>query len=331
LTSEVIRTGRLPVYTGYVGGGCALFAAILCGLYFGDVKMSLAELLDVLRLGPWPSPDETFQHGVVWRMRMPRVIASSISGAVLAASGVIFQAALKNPLAEPYTLGVSSGAAFGASCAILAGMGWITPAAFLGCAAALAAVMLFGWRGLESDISGIILAGVIVGNIFGAGLTLMKAIAGDKVSAIVFWLMGSFSAAGWRDVRPLLMSLLVVLSLCLAYYNELDIFASESDAASLGINVSAARAILLTGASIAVSLVVSRFGVIGFVGLIVPHFWRLLFGPAHRNLLILSILGGAALLSAADTAAKMWNEMPAGVLTVLVGGPAFCFILWKRR
>jgi iron complex transport system permease protein len=327
----VTRTGRFPAYAGYVGAIYALLAAILCGLYFGDVKMSLAELLDVLKLGPLPYPNETFAHGVVWRIRMPRVLASSISGAVLAASGVIFQAALKNPLAEPYTLGVSSGAAFGASCAILAGMGWITPAAFLGCAAALAAVMLLGWRGLESDLSGIILAGVIVGNIFGAGMTLMKAIAGDKVSAIVFWLMGSFSSAGWQDARPLLMSLLVVLALCLAYCNELDIFASESDAASLGINVSAARAILLAGTSLAVSLVVSRFGVIGFVGLIVPHFWRFLFGPAHRNLLMMSLLGGAALLTLADTAAKMWNEMPAGVLTVLVGGPIFCFILWKRK
>jgi iron complex transport system permease protein len=327
----VIRTGRYPAYAGCAGAVCALFAAFVCGLYFGDVKMSLAELWDVLKLGPLSYPGETFQHGVVWRIRMPRVIVSSISGAVLAASGVIFQAVLKNPLAEPYTLGVSSGAAFGASCAILAGMGWITPAAFLGCAVALAAVMLLGWRGVESDLSGIILAGVIVGNIFGAGMTLMKAIAGDKVSAIVLWLMGSFSAAGWRDVFSLLMSLFVILSLCLAYYNELDIFASESDAASLGINVSGTRVILLAGVSLAVSFIVSRFGVIGFVGLIVPHFLRFLFGPAHRNLLMMSLLGGAALLSAADTAAKMWNEMPAGVLTVLAGGPIFCFILWKRK
>ena len=324
-------SGRLPLPLGYAGVICALFAAIVCGLYFGDVGMSLAELLDVVKLGPFAHQAETFKHGVVWKIRMPRVIVSSISGAVLAASGVIFQAVLKNPLAEPYTLGISSGAAFGASCAILAGMSWITPAAFIGCAAALAAVMLLGWRGVESDISGIILAGVIVGNIFGAGMTLMKAIAGDKVSAIVFWLMGSFSAAGWRDALPLLMSLIVILSLCLAYYNELDIFASDSDAASLGINVSGTRAILLAGASLAVSFIVSRFGVIGFVGLIVPHFLRFLFGPAHRDLLMISLFGGAALLSAADTAAKMWNEMPAGVLTVLVGGPVFCFILWKRK
>jgi iron complex transport system permease protein len=326
-----MRRGRFPLSLGYAGVICALFAAIVGGLYFGDVKMSLAELLDVLKLGSLAYPGEAFKHGVVWRIRMPRVIVSSISGAVLAASGVIFQAVLKNPLAEPYTLGVSGGAAFGASCAILAGMGWITPAAFLGCAAALAAVTLLGWRGAESDLSGIILAGVIVGNIFGAGMTLMKAIAGDKVSAIVFWLMGSFSAAGWRDVIPVSMSLLVVLSLCLAYYNELDIFASDSDAASLGINVSLTRVILLAGASFAVSFVVSRFGVIGFVGLIVPHIFRFLFGPAHRGLLLMSLLGGAALLSAADTAAKMQNEMPVGVLTVLVGGPVFCLILWKRK
>ncbi|MDR0654309.1 MAG: iron ABC transporter permease [Synergistaceae bacterium] len=325
------HSGRYPLSLGYAGILCATLAAIVCGLYFGDVKMSLAELWDVLKLGPSAYPYEAFKYSVVWRIRMPRVIVSSISGAVLAASGVIFQAVLKNPLAEPYTLGVSSGAAFGASCAILAGLGWITTAAFLGCAAALAAVLFLGWSGVESDLSGIILAGVIVGNIFGAGMTLMKAVAGDKVAAIVFWLMGSFSAAGWRDVIPMLMALLVILSLCLTYYNELDVFASESDAASLGINVSRTRAILLAGASLAVSFVVSRFGVIGFVGLIIPHFLRLLFGPAHRSLLKMSLLAGAALLCTADTAAKIWNEMPAGVLTVLAGGPVFCFILWKRK
>jgi iron complex transport system permease protein len=159
----------------------------------------------------------------------------------------------------------------------------------------------------------------------------MKALAGDKVSAIVIWLMGSFSAANWRDVPPLLAAFLVILSLGAAYAKELDIMASDSHGESLGIDISRTRAILLAGASLAVSFVVSRFGIIGFVGLVVPHFLRLLFGPAHRNLLSLSLPGGAALLVAADTAAKGWNELPVGVLTVLVGGPAFCFILWKRR
>jgi iron complex transport system permease protein len=324
-------SGRFPIALGYASVFFAISAAALCGLYFGDVRISAAELFEALRMGPGAYPEEAIKYDVVWKIRLPRVAASAISGAILASSGVIFQAVLRNPLAEPYTLGVSSGAAFGASFAILAGFGWISASAFLGCAISLAAVMFLGRRGLESDLSGIILAGVIVGSILGAGITLMKALAGDKVSSIVIWLMGSFSAANWRDIPSLLAAFLVIFSLGAAYVKELDIMASDSNGAALGIDILRTRTILLAGTSLAVSFVVSKFGVIGFVGLVVPHFLRMLFGPAHRGLLSLSLLGGGALLVAADTIAKGWDELPVGALTVLAGGPAFCFILWRRK
>jgi iron complex transport system permease protein len=309
--------------------------SIVCGLYFGDIDLPLGEIFKLLFEGPVAPPEETIQHSLIWNIRIPRVVTTSISGAVLASCGVIFQAVLRNPLAEPYTLGVSSGAAFGASVAIFFGTTWITTFAFLGSAAALFAVLVLGaGRDDDDDVSGIILAGVIVGSILGAGLTLLKALSGDKLGAIVMWLMGSFSDASWSswpDRIPLLIALLVTLLMNFLFVHELDILSSGRDGASLGVNVSRTRIILLSGASLAVSLVVSKFGVIGFVGLVAPHLFRVLFGPSHRNLLALSSIGGAALLCAADTIAKGCNELPVGVLTVLVGGPIFCVILWKRK
>ncbi|MDR1650950.1 MAG: iron ABC transporter permease [Synergistaceae bacterium] len=321
---------RLPASFGYCAVFSALCAGAVCGLYFGDVRLTMDELFEMLRLGPFGVTEEAVKHSVVWSLRMPRVLAAAMTGAVLACGGVIFQAVLRNPLAEPYTLGVASGAAFGASAAIFFGVGFITESAFAGSMGALFLVWMLGGR-KDGDISGTILAGVIVGSILGAALTLLKAIAGERLSAMVMWMMGSFAAARWSDVLPLLSALSIVLLLSGFYARELDIMASGSDGKTLGIDVSRVCLILLGGVSFAVSLAVSRFGVIGFVGLVVPHLVRMLFGPGHRHLLPLSIAGGASLLCLADTLAKGWNELPAGVLTVLVGGPVFCFLLWRRN
>jgi iron complex transport system permease protein len=323
--------GRDSIIIGDVCVLCVLAASIVCGLYFGDVKLTLGELFALLGAGPREVAEEAIKHNVIWRIRMPRVVAGVASGAVLASCGVVFQAVLRNPLAEPYTLGVASGAAFGASAAIFAGARWVTAWAFAGSISALAAVWALGWRRGESDASGIVLAGVITSSILGACMTLLKAMAGDKLGAIVVWLMGSLSAASWRDVLPMLLAFSLALLVSVSFSKELDIMASGMDGSHLGMNVPATRMTLLGGTSLAVSFVISRFGVIGFVGLVVPHLLRILFGPSHRHLAPLSILGGGALLCAADTAAKAMGELPVGVLTVLIGGPVFCFILWKRK
>jgi iron complex transport system permease protein len=316
-------------------GYCALIfflaLSLLFGLLLGDVHMKLDELLRVLLAGPFRAVDEAFNQSVVWRIRLPRVFATALSGAVLASSGVAFQAVLRNPLAEPYTLGVASGAAFGAACAILTSLPWVTAASFIGGVGTLFIVWILSERGNEPDVSRVILAGVIVGSILGAGLTLLKALAGDQVSAIIVWLLGSFSAASWNDALPLSLAFCVILFVCVSNYREMDIMASGMNASTLGLDIVRRRLFILAGASLAVSFVVSRFGIIGFVGLVVPHLLRILFGPSHVTLIPLSFLGGAALLSAADTVAKIWNELPAGVLTVLIGGPVFCVILWNRK
>ncbi|MDR1515778.1 MAG: iron ABC transporter permease [Synergistaceae bacterium] len=321
---------RLPPIAGYSVLSVLLLISAAFGLFTGDVKIPIESLLNMLTIGPLGKTEDIFLQSVVWQIRFPRVLAAIISGAILAASGVAFQSALRNPLAEPYTLGVASGAAFGAACAIVAGLPFVNTAAFAGSLSTLFIVWVLGERKNDPDISRIILAGVIVSSILGAALTFLKALAGDKVSAIVIWLMGSFSAASWLDAMPMTLGLFVMLIFCVSNLNEMDIMASGANAASLGLNLSQRRIMILGSASFSVSFVVSRFGIIGFIGLVVPHILRILFGPEHRILIPLSLIGGGALLCAADAVAKSWNELPAGVLTVLIGGPVFCAILWNR-
>ncbi|MDR1915188.1 MAG: iron ABC transporter permease [Synergistaceae bacterium] len=329
--TRVDHSGRLPVAFGYAGVLFCLILAVFSGLFFGDVKLTVPTLFEMLSLGPGARPEEAIAYDVVWRIRLPRVLSALMSGAILASCGVIFQAVLHNPLAEPYTLGVAGGAAFGAACAISFGAVGVTAASFAGSMGTLFVVWLLGERRGDSDRSRLILAGVIVGSILGAGLTLLKALAGERTLAIVVWLMGSFSDANWLDCPPLSIALSVLVLICSIYVNEMDIMASGTEGSALGLNVHKTRMFLLGGASLAVSFVVSRFGIIGFVGLVVPHLLRILLGPTHHRLLPLSFFGGAALLTAADAAAKALNELPVGVLTALVGGPIFCFILWRRN
>ena len=322
---------RFPVFVGYALCLVLLAGAVLSGLYFGDISVKWGELFRILSEGKVSMVDEPIKASLIWRIRVPRVLSAAMSGAILASCGVIFQAVLRNPLSEPYTLGVASGASFGAAVAIFFGSRWITPYAFLGSAAALAAVMAFGVRDGDDDISGVILAGVIVGSVMSSGQTLLRAIAGDKLSAMVMWLMGSFAAAGQLDLPVLCVAFLITVIISVSFVHELDIMSSGDDGSHLGVDVTKVRVVLLAGASLTVSIVVSRFGVIGFVGLVAPHLFRIAFGPSHGRLLMMSSMGGAALLVAADTLAKVLNELPVGVLTVLVGGPVFCLILWRRN
>ena len=269
---------------------------------------------------------------IVLSIRLPRALAAAAAGAVLAGSGVIFQGVLLNPLAEPYTLGVAAGAALGASAAITLGLPFVSAFAFIGSIAALWLVWLLG-RGSRGRASPtrLILAGVIVGSILGSVITLMEVLAGEQVGMIVLWLLGSFSLSAWNHAVWGGVSAIGVLALGLFWASDLDILSSGADAASLGVDERKTSGILLLGSSLATALVVSMSGVIGFVGLVVPHLVRIVVGPAHRRLMPMTILGGAFLLLLADTAARSLGELPVGVITALVGGPLFCFLLWRER
>lgn len=278
---------------------------------------------------------------VVADVRMPRILASVLVGGLLGVSGAIFQAILLNPLADSYTLGISTGAAFGASMVIVLQIfGLNLPAgasipvfAFLGGVATLAVVLYLaaGDRSLSS--TSLILAGVIVSAILSAAIGFLKFLADEQVGLIIFWLMGSLAGASWNSITLLLPTALVGAMVAIYYSRDLNIMATGDRAAtSLGINTVRLRTILLTISTLMTALAVSVSGIIGFVGLIVPHMLRHMVGPDNRLLVPLSFFTGGLLLLIADTLTRaiLPVEVPIGVLTALLGGPFFC-ILFKRR
>lgn len=251
------------------------------------------------------------------------------TGGLLSVSGVILQGLLANPLAEPYTLGIASGAAFGASLGILAGTFTVMPCALAG---SLVSLFVTGLTARNGGRYNLILSGVISNAILSAGVTFLKAIAGDKLGAVVLWLMGSFSGAGWRDVWAVTLGVIVVSLPAYVFGNALDAMSlGEDRALTFGVNEKFVRTILLLTTSTGTALCVSSFGVIGFVGLVVPHISRAMVGASHRKVLTNAFLTGAALMCVADGAAQSFGEIPAGVITALAGGPFFCWILSRKK
>lgn len=310
----------------------ALTGAFGYSLLSGDVRIPLGEVLRILSSG---SGDVTGSQGnlaraVIWQVRLPRALTALATGAGLAGCGVLFQALLLNPLAEPYTLGVASGAAFGAAAAISFQWPFLTFWAFAGSVGALGVVFLLGGRGALREPTRMILAGVVVGSILSAAIALLKALSGQMMAAIVLWIMGSFAGSSWVSVAWCLPAAILVGGLGFGLHRDLDIVASGSPAMALGVNEPRLRLGLLLVSSLATAVFVSFSGVVGFVGLVVPHLVRILAGPNHVRLVPLSFLGGGLLMLVADQAARGLSELPVGVITALVGGPVFCLLLWRR-
>jgi iron complex transport system permease protein len=279
-------------------------------------------------------------RAILLGVRLSRVSLAALVGAGLGAAGVIFQGLLLNPLADPYTVGVSSGAALGASLGILAGLGGYTAwglgllplAAFAGALLALAAVhLLASSRGLAGSGT-LVLAGIIVSTTLSAGISLLKSLNEESVSSIVFWIMGSFSGRGWFHFGFCAPYVAAGLAAALWFGRDLDCLALGDDAArQLGVDAAAVRRRLLLAGAIMAGACVAVSGVIGFVGLVVPHLMRAAVGPSHRRLLVSSVLGGAILLCLADALSRTLlpggEELPVGVVTALLGGPFFCYLL----
>ncbi len=271
---------------------------------------------------------------IVINVRLPRILAACLVGAGLAFSGVSFQGILLNPLAEPYTLGISAGAAFGASIALLFitshfGIYIVTAFAFLGAIFTIIAVLSLASSVGYISSNNLILAGIIVSSILSAGISLLKYIADERVSVIIFWLLGSFSSETWLEVLMVLIFVTIGFLICLYFSRDLNVIClGERTSASLGINAQQLRMILLVTCSLVTAACVAISGIIGFVGLVVPHLMRLIVGADNRKLIPLSALFGAILLLIADTITRAilpW-EVPIGVLTSLIGGPFFCYI-----
>jgi len=275
---------------------------------------------------------------IVMDVRLPRILSAALVGGGLAMCGVVFQGILLNPLADPYTLGVSAGAAFGAALAILLnvsalGVYSVPVFAFLGAVATLGAVIYLstGSGGLSSN--NLILSGIIVAAILSAGISFFKYVADEQVAVIIFWLMGSFASKTWGDVGLTAACISAGVSVFLYFARELNLMSLGNQmASSLGVDTRRVTLILLATASVVAAVCVSVSGIIGFVGLLVPHIMRLLSGPDNRRLVPLSFLAGALLLLGADTLTRavLPTEIPIGVLTALIGGPFFCY-LFRRQ
>lgn len=282
---------------------------------------------------------DPLMRSVVLEVRLPRILTSVSVGFGLAIAGTVFQGLLLNPLADPFTLGVSSGAAFGAALALFLGLSFFGPTtlclmAFLGAALTLFAVIAMSGRDGELSPTNLILSGVIVSAILSAGISFIKYMADERVAAIVFWLMGSFVSRTWTDATLTGVVAIFGFSICLFFARDLNIMSLGSrSASSLGVDTGRVRLILLLTASLVSAVCVSVSGIIGFVGLIIPHLMRFVVGPDNRLLLPASGLGGGLLLLGADTLSRagLPHEVPIGVLTALIGGPIFCWIFSRSR
>lgn len=277
---------------------------------------------------------------IVWDIRLPRILCAILVGGGLAVSGTIFQSVLMNPLADSYTMGVSTGAALGASIAIfinIMNFGFSIPisvAAFSGAILTLFIVMsLSKVKGYLSPVN-LILSGIIVSSIFSAAITLIKNAAGENVSAIVGWMMGSLSSTQWDDIILITPIILISVVISFCFSNKLNILSiGDDEARYLGVDPQKLRLILLIASSLITAVCVAVSGIIGFVGLIVPHMLRLFLGADNRKLIPLSMLLGGELLLASDTIARtiLSREIPVGVITTLLGGPFFLYIFISKN
>lgn len=312
---------------------CLAFLVIApLSLMVGRADIAAADVFRVLA-----GRGDEWTRLIVLDIRLPRAILAFMVGAALAVSGVVFQGLLVNPLAGPYTLGISSGAAFGASLAIWLGAAmWALPlAALFGAGLTLLAVLLLSRGSSSCEPRSLILAGIVVGAVFSAAVSLIKILSGESLSAIVFWIMGSLSGRGWNEARVFTPYLVVSLIGFFALARDLDLLCLGTDHAhAAGVDARAHRQMLLAFASIMAAAAVSVSGVIGFVGLVAPHTFRMLLGPSHRRLGLFSFFGGGLLLVCADTLARYLSrsgDLPVGVLTALLGGPLFCAVLFGRK
>jgi len=327
-----------------------LLSLLLAGLILISASMGYVKIgfFDIVRIiwSHLPGAEEmrvqinSTWPAIVMDVRLPRILTCTAVGAALSLSGVLFQGILLNPLADPYTLGVSAGAAFGACTAILLNLGAafvsVPLFAFAGACLTLFFVIFLSCTGRSRTTAlssnNLILSGIIVAAILSAGISFLKYSADEQVSIIIFWLMGSFASKTWMDVLVTLLFLVAGFIIALLFARDLNLISiGERSASSLGVDTRKVTLLLLITGSMLAAVSVSVSGIIGFVGLLVPHMVRFITGPDNRSLIPVAMLTGALLLLGADTITRavLPHEIPIGIITALIGGPVFCWI-FKR-
>ncbi|WP_447894529.1 MULTISPECIES: FecCD family ABC transporter permease [unclassified Vreelandella] len=324
-----------------------LLAALFIGAAVGETRIPLSTVLDVLakKTGLTDQPLNSLDEAVVWHYRMARAAVAACCGAGLAVSGVILQALLRNALADPYLLGISAGASTGAVTVTVAGVGAgmisMSMGAFAGALAAFSFVALLahmagsgpGTRGAGV----LILAGIAGAQLFNAltAFIIAHSANAEQARGIMFWLLGNLSAVRWPDAWLALPVAVASLGVALSQVRALDAFAFGAEsAASLGVNLRLTRSLLIGTAALVTAVMVSITGAIGFVGLVIPHACRLLVGVRHRQLVPATALCGALFMVLCDVVSRVvipGQVLPIGVITALVGAPAFAYLMVRGR
>ncbi|WP_163527746.1 FecCD family ABC transporter permease [Halobacillus ihumii] len=329
----------------YIGSFMILIGAWLAGVAVGSVPIPLPVIIGAIAeaVSPYQSTIDPINISIIVDVRLPRVVLAGLVGASLAIAGASFQGLLQNPLADPYTLGVSSGASVGAVLVLFVGFSFPVFSAFTlpivsisTAVLTLLFVIVFA-RMLDRTLSieTLILTGIVMGSFLGSVISLMIALTGEELRQIVGWLLGSVAMRGWNHVGLLFPFFAVGVLLLLTQGQELNAMSlGEERARQLGVPTEKRKTLILLAASILTGAAVAVSGTIGFVGLVVPHICRRLFGTDHRHLIPLSLINGATFLILADLISRTIiapAELPIGVITSLIGAPIFAFILYQQR
>lgn len=306
---------------------------------FGDANRIL--LHEILHL---PVNMEGIAQGniaIIWNVRLPRVLLGFLTGGALAVCGAAYQGIFKNPMADPFILGVSSGAALGASIGIIMnfsasilGLNGTALLAFIGAFLTIFLVYSISKVGRKVPVASLLLSGIAVGQSLSAFMSLLMIFNVQSMNQIMFWTMGSLNGKGWNQVLIVLPYVIVGLLILFTSLRELDIMLlGEDTATQLGVNTEALKKKVLVSSSIITAAVVSVTGIIGFVGLVVPHVVRMLTGPKHRILVPFSLVFGGTFLIICDTLARTVSsqEIPVGIITAAFGGPFFIYLLRKSK
>jgi iron complex transport system permease protein len=329
-----------------IGLAILLVLVVVLATTIGSVKVPLLTTFQIIlskipftHITPfWPNSTET----IILDIRLPRVILAGLVGAALATAGATYQGLFRNPLADPYLIGAAQGASLGAIIGFLlptvwmfAGVGVIPFFAFIGAIVSTAIVYGLARGGKTLPVTTLILAGVALSALLSSIVSYLIITSGNKMHGIVFWLMGSFSLSQWSDVGLVLPYIAVGIGVILLYARPLNVMQlDEEQAQQLGVNVERLKLVLLAAATLITAAAVSFVGTIGFVGIIIPHAVRLIWGADHRFLLPLSVLTGAIFLIAADLLARTVQaptEIPIGIITAICGAPFFLYLLRRRK
>ncbi|ARE32891.1 iron ABC transporter permease [Prescottella equi] len=343
MTTRVrLRDNPTTVTLLWMIGVVTLAGSAAVAITLGPAGLSVGEVASIVvgHLGGTAADVTPIRDGIVWDLRLPRTLLAALCGAGLGLCGAIMQSLLRNPLADPFVLGISSGASTGAVLIVILGVGsgviGLSSGAFIGAVISFALVLLLA-HAAGGTPDRVILAGVAATQLFSALTSFIVITSADpeQTRGVMFWLLGSLGGADWLDVALCAAVVAVGLAVCLTHSRALDAFAFGEDAASsLGVNVWRVRVTLLLATALMTAVIVSVAGAIGFVGLVLPHAARALVGSNHRRLLPASALIGSIFLVWVDAVARTAiapQELPAGVVTALVGVPAFAVILWRRK